>query len=132
MGVFMGNTMGAADDFTPSCRSDSTAPDRVHLWAAPSPGCYRFDTVGSDYDTVLALYSQTSCDPMMRMELACNDDIDPGMGRLRSYVCHEFAMPGDQVLVVVDGFGSAAGSYRVNVTRIADGSCPPMCPPPSP
>ena len=57
------------------CGSSSSDPatangvDAMFVWSPPADGCYAVDTYGSDYDTVLRLY--TGCDGV---EVACDDD----------------------------------------------------------
>ncbi len=82
------------------------APDLSYLWSAPSQGVYVIDTEGSSFDTVLSVL--TGCDGE---RLACNDDWDS----LQSQV--EVSLEaGEQVLIVVDGYGfGSAGSFVVNI-----------------
>ncbi len=124
-GVFSGSTIGAGDQVNrvrmdgSACPSASFSADRTHLWRAPEAGVYRFDTVGSGFDTILRLLS--GCPDGSETELACNDDI--ALGNLRSQVEREFAAD-EEALVVVEGFdGVAAGDYQVNVTKLLSG-CP--------
>jgi len=107
--VATGTTVGASNDFVPSCvaTGSGTAPDVTYLWTAPSTGCFVFNTSGSAYDTALALLS---CDD--GTELECNDDV--GFSDLTSSI--EYTLTeGERVVVVVDGFGSAAGAYELNI-----------------
>ncbi|MEO0601136.1 MAG: hypothetical protein AAF211_06850, partial [Myxococcota bacterium] len=92
------------DQYTPSCAL-SLAQDVSFEFTAPEAGDYTFDTVGSDFDTVL-----TVLDGCGGTELACNDDT---VG-LQSEVTVTLAA--DQtVLVVVDGYSDIEGSVTVRV-----------------
>jgi len=110
-----GSTVGQSDDFTPSCAAPGS-PDRSFLFTAPESATYVADTVGSEFDTVLHVYDPTFCD-----ELACDDD---GGGYLQSRLMG-FLDEGQQVLIVVDGFGGAAGMFELNLDF---GPPPPPCP----
>jgi hypothetical protein len=104
--VFAGTTVGAGNDLSPSC-GGSAAPDRAFSWTAPSTGTFVFDTIGSDYDTLLALSSTCGSG-----EHACNDD------ELALYSQVVRAMSsGETVIVVVDGFTAlTAGAFVVNIS----------------
>ena len=83
--------------------------DHVILWTAPAAGTYRFDTVGSGLDTVLALY-----DPQCLEELACDDDSGEGF----TSVVERRLDQGEQVAVVVGGFRGRNGLWQLNVTPL--------------
>lgn len=127
--VFSGSTTLAGDDTAPAtaCFADPMdemnargAPDRAFRWAAPSAGRFRFDTVGSSYDTLL--YLRDTCDASM--DLACADDIELGLDQ-DSCVIVDLAAA-QEVVLVVDGFGELAhGAFVVNVlTAGATETCP--------
>ncbi|MEQ1504560.1 MAG: hypothetical protein ABMB14_20140, partial [Myxococcota bacterium] len=102
-----GTTVGAADDYTPSCAL-SSASDRTAGFTAPADGRYRFDTAGTVFDTVL-----TVLDGCGGAERACSDD---AVGRQSSLAVDLVA--GEAVVVVVDGFDRNDGAYVLNVTAI--------------
>ena len=101
------------DHQAPSC-APAGSPDDAFLFTAPTDGSYRFDTVGSGYDTVLYLTDPQSCG-----QIACNDDHES----LTSELSLDMAA-GDQVMVVVDGFGGASGYYELHIDVIPTGQCP--------
>jgi hypothetical protein len=109
------NTALAIDEFAPSCGSGA-AGDFGYLFTAPADGDYTFDTLGSSYNTVLAVYD-AAC---MGNELACNNDA-PG-GAQNSGVIVPLVQD-QQVTVVVDGSGGAEGLFDLNVGQLA-GMCP--------
>jgi hypothetical protein len=109
------NTALAIDEFAPSCGS-GTGGDYGYLFTAPADGDYTFDTIGSGYNTVLAVYD-AAC---MGTELACNNDA-PGAGTNSGLVV---SLLQDQlVTVVVDGSAGAEGLFDLNIDQLA-GSCP--------
>jgi hypothetical protein len=109
--VASGTIAGATDDLTISCAGGGGA-DAVYLWTAPAAGTYTFDLSGSQYDTGMALF-----DPdCSGAEMVCNDD---ALG-LTSQITSDFAA-GESVLVAVDGYNGATGSFVLGINA---GSAP--------
>lgn len=79
-------------------------------WTAPTNGQMRFSTLGSDFDTVLAVYTGTSV--MSLTGIASADDSD---GALTSVVTF-WANAGTTYRVVVDGYGGATGNILLSGT----------------
>ncbi len=65
----------ATDDPTPSCSIPLGTTVWFHLSPAAAATQLRLQTAGSDYDTVLAVFANVSG---TLVELACNDDSQPG------------------------------------------------------
>lgn len=84
------------------------AADSVFLYTAPAGGTYVIDTVGSSYDTLLAIRADGCSGPT----LACNDDISPQQQQSRLAV--DLAQ-GEAIVIAVDGFGSAGGDFTLHV-----------------
>ncbi len=105
-----GSTVAETDDFQTSC-GGAGAGDRVYGWTAPRDGWFIFDTVGSDFDTVLSLL-ETDCTTPIR----CNDDDGAGP---TSRVLHGMNQ-GDEIFIVVDGDGMA-GTFELNIAEV---ECP--------
>jgi hypothetical protein len=102
-----GTTIGASDNFLVSCGGGG-GPDRSFLFTAPATDVYRFDTVGSDYDTVLEVRGGECAGPVVD----CDDD---GGGNVNSLV--EVSLTQGQVVtVLVDGFAGNVGNFTLNVT----------------
>lgn len=95
-------------EVVPSCGYLEKSPDVVYTFTAPVAGEYTFDTSGSTFDTVLAVF-EGSC---AGMELVCNDDA-PDLG-FQSQVTMTLEA-GQTVAVVVDGFGMSSGDYTLHV-----------------
>ena len=78
-------------------------------WVAPARGDVTFDTHGSNFDTLLAVYTGSSVDSLT--EIASNDDDkSPNFNSGLSFV----AQAGVEYQVAVDGFGGAAGEIVLN------------------
>lgn len=107
------DTTALDDDYTSTC-GGAGAPDRVVEWTAPSTGYWALDTVGSSYDTVLAV-RDCACDGA---ELGCNDNA--GVGRPESEVVARFTR-GQRVAVVLDGSSGAKGTAKLNANAV---TCP--------
>jgi hypothetical protein len=109
--VASGTTVGAGNEFTPSCRMFSTAPELLFGWRAPANATYQIDTNGSAYDTVL--YVKTSC-AGPELPGACDDDAGDGNNSLVRVTLRA----GDRVVIAVDGFGAQSGLYQLNITMM--------------
>jgi hypothetical protein len=90
-----------------------TAPESVWRFTPPATGTICVDTAGSTYDTVL--FARSNCTGTT--DLACNDDT-PGVGTTSRIQLN--VTGGTDVFFFIDGFGTAGGSYRLN---IASGAC---------
>ncbi len=81
-------------------------------WVAPWTGSAVFTTAGSEFDTVLAVYTGNALASLTR--LAYDDDAGPG-------ATSRIVLPvtqGSSYLLAVDGYGStAAGSVSLSVSR---------------
>jgi hypothetical protein len=110
--TIMGSNNGGEDGLQASCGSPG-GEDLAFTWSAPADATYRIDTLGSDFDTVLAVY-QGSC--INAPELACNDDA-PGAGAT-SAVNLALAQ-GDEVTIYVDGYDdSEVGNYVLHISEL--------------
>jgi hypothetical protein len=79
-------------------------------WTAPGTGAATFDTFGSNFDTILAVYHGSSLQTLT--EIASNDDADT-MRTWQSKV--EFiATSGTTYLIALDGWRGANGSIVLN------------------
>jgi hypothetical protein len=118
---FTGTTTGAANDFVSStCNPGGTAGDHVFEFVVATRSQLRFETMTTpgQYDTVLHI-RRSAClggaDTAVNA-VACNDDFGAPGNRLSQIITT--LDPGTYYLVV-DGFGAAAGNYRVQVQNIA-------------
>jgi uncharacterized protein YijF (DUF1287 family) len=78
-----------------------------YRWTAPQDGTVTFDTIGSTFDTLLAVYQGDSLEALR--EVASNDDYR-GVQSLVSFASEQ----GVEYLVAVDGYLGAAGNVVLN------------------
>ncbi len=111
--TFEGSTIGAAVQSAPFCSITITSPGIWHRFTAPSDDIYAVDLCGSLFDTKVTVY-RGSCEGLICV--SANDD-DPRPGSpcgLQSYA--EFsAEAGVEYFILVHGFGSAQGTYKLNI-----------------
>src|SRR5439155_60285 len=88
-------------------------------WTAPDSGSVTIETVGSTFDTLLAVYTGSSISTLTRV--ASNDDISGGT--LQSRVSFS-AAAGTVYRVAVDGYGGASGSISLAWSLGAASSAP--------
>lgn len=96
-----------ANSVTPSCAGAGS--DVTYSWTPPFSGLYRFSTIGSEFDTVLAIFG-ADC----TSELACNDD---AQGDVSSIIDLE-VVEGVPLTVAVDSFGGEGGAYNLAIFPI--------------
>lgn len=117
-----GTTIGMHDDLTPTCTSNSMAPDIVFGLSLPVPvAALTLDTKGSlnmgsttaAFDTVLYV-KDAAC--TTGVEYACNDGTDVSTINMTN------VKPGNYA-VVVDGYSTHTGTVKLNVTgTVVDGT----------
>lgn len=112
--MIMGDNTGGGDDATPGCAAGGE--DTVYEFTAPADGWYRFDTVGSSFDTTLSLL-----DACGGAELLCNDNAG---GDTDSVIEVELAM-GEVVTLAVEGSAGEVGSFSLTIDQIVFAD-PPM------
>ena len=119
-----GDASAESDLITPSCALYGSAGEAFYTFTAAEEGRYRFDTRGSDADTIVQVLDGTCT----AAELACNDDSD--LGGLAAVADLDLSA-GQTVLVNVDSL-DGTGSYTLSVGRVdpsaeepepASGSC---------
>ncbi|MDP2313619.1 MAG: hypothetical protein Q8P41_11985, partial [Pseudomonadota bacterium] len=112
--VATGSTTGAGDDYTSDCAYYS-AEDVAWVWTAPADGVYTFDTVGTSFDTILAVETG-ECSAT---ELDCNDDTSGLLSEVSVAL-----LAGEEVVVHVDGYDSTtSGDYTLNVWSDSEVDC---------
>jgi hypothetical protein len=104
-----------------SCNSTGTSssshyggPDAVFTWTAPGAGTYQFDTNGSSFDTVLAIFKGN---PTTEPELACNDT---GVGVTNGASAIQLPVSaGDKLTLVIDSKSEPAppSTFTLNITK---------------
>jgi hypothetical protein len=112
--VVTGTNVGQSNDFAPNCVGPNGA-DIAYLWTAPASGAYQFDTFGSNFDTILMLFS--GCPGPGTTQLACNDDASGGPPTTRSRLQYT-ATAGQNIVIVIDGYNGAVGNFALNITAL--------------
>jgi hypothetical protein len=101
-----GTTVGATDDFFPSCVFGGGSPDVVTLVNLPAMQNFHADLSGTSFDSVLVMHDQT-CDS----EVACDDSFPAG-----AEVIDAPDLPAGIYALVVDGTFSSSGTYTLNIS----------------
>jgi hypothetical protein len=117
--VATGSTCGFHDDLAAPCTFLLGAPDVLYTFTPAEDRCVDIDLCGSSYDTAVHVYEAGSS-----VALACNDDAC-GLG---SQLERLELLAGRRYLVVVDGWSTWCGDYRLEV-RACTPPCPIACPP---
>lgn len=92
-----------------------------YSWNAPSAGVVTIDTHGSNFDTLLGVYTGTSVSALT--SIASNDD-DPAGGVTTSKVTFS-ATAGTTYQIAVDGYGGASGTITLNLNFATGALQPP-------
>jgi hypothetical protein len=128
--VDTGYTYDNINDYDEVCPySGSTAPDVVYVFTPEDPiYAYTIDLCESNYDTKVYVY-ENSITP--GTPHACNDDAQCGPTPYRSRIDHVIMLTGVTYYIVVDGYGTNAGGYTIEVRPYQEGPpCPEVvCPP---
>ncbi|MDC0716021.1 hypothetical protein [Nannocystis bainbridge] len=97
------------DDFSLSCGGVG-GTDLEVVWTAPVTGRFQFDTMGSSFDSLIAVLDGVC----FGNELACDDD---GGGSLTSKVEVDLVV-GQTVTLVIDSFGQSSADVVYNITQV--------------
>jgi CSLREA domain-containing protein len=132
-GSVSGSTFGAtAEAGEPSHDPpDSTSLSPSHTiwyqWQAPSTGSTTITTSGSDFDTILAVYTGNSVPSLT--QVVFNDDVQDGVIRTSSVTFP--ATIGTTYSIAVDGWGGDAGTVKLNWTGCVATPTPTPTPTPT-
>ena len=96
-----GTATGDARGATLEPGEPPSGPTIWYSWTAPADGTYKFDTVGSNFDTFLAVYEGSSLDSLVRV--GENDD-DPDRGCCSSWVPIRDATAGTIYSIAISPF----------------------------
>jgi hypothetical protein len=111
--VDAGTTTGRADDYDVVCPySGSSAPDAVYAFSPESDVTITVSLCDSSYDTKAYLFRDGP-----GTVVACNDDAECGYNGWQSMLDHIDLEGGHTYYIVVDGYGAAAGQYRISVNE---------------
>ena len=104
-----GNVGAGIEDGEPNHAGNSGGASVWWTWTAPAAGPVIFDTRGSDFDTLLAIYTGNSINDLT--VVASNDDMDDWL--LQSVVRFS-AQQGQTYHIAVDGYSGATGAIVLN------------------
>ncbi len=114
-----GTTLAYSGDYSGNCGS-SAAPDVVYRYVTTTEEQITFSLCGSFYDTYLHVWR--GCPTEGGVIVGCNDDFCS----LQS--CLTLTLEADyEYFVVVDGYGSSAGSYIFNAVPASMGCIATSC-----
>ena len=111
-GTVAGTNAGATKETgEPNHAGNAGGASVWYAWTAPAGGgVYTFDTLGSSFDTLLAVYTGTSVSALT--PVVSNDDAGSSVTSAVSFV----ATGGTTYYVAVDGHGGAGGNVVLNWT----------------
>jgi len=89
------------------------APERWYMFVAPATGSYTFNSCGSGYDTWLHVFNRGAGNAVGTSVASCDDC---GPCGLRTVLANVALVQGRGYWVVVDGFSTRSGSYRLALT----------------
>ena len=104
------NIGAGLEDREPKHAGNSGGASVWWTWTAPQTGIYEFDTRGSDFDTLLAIYTGDNLERLA--EVVSNDDIERRRNRQSAV---RFSAQQDHVYhIAVDGYGGETGAVVLN------------------
>jgi hypothetical protein len=119
-GTYHGCTQMATNDGDTTCGNSNNRRDVWYRYTAPCAGVVTFDTLGSDFDTVLSVH--TALPFTAGPTIACNDNL----GQFFTDSRLELAMTADQTVVVrVSGNNDSGGNFTLHITGCQ--GCYPNC-----
>jgi hypothetical protein len=111
------NATATKEPGEPNHAGDPGGKSLWYCWTAPGTNAITFDTIGSSFDTLLAVYSGDSLTNLSL--IASDDDIVPDIN-IQSTVTFT-PTSGTTYHIAVDGFGGAAGSILLNWRSVTPG-----------
>jgi lysyl oxidase len=127
-GGVIDDSTGGASTQSGTCGNTASAPEKVYRWTPSVSGTATIETCGSgtQFDTVVYLRTGTC----QGSQSACNDDsCTIANGQNYGSRISPTVTAGQTYFIVVDGYGSSFGNFRLTVTP-PSGSPPPPPPPP--
>ncbi len=102
------NIAGTKEPGEPNHAGDPGGHSVWYSWTAQKNGVYTFNTTGSSFDSLLAIYTGTTVSTLT--QVAANDDFNGGITSSASFS----ATAGSTFYIAVDGFGGATGNIALN------------------
>lgn len=128
-GSVAGYTIGASKELNEVAHAADVGGRSVwYHWVAPTNGFVDFNTLGSSFDTTLAVYTNNTL-AAGNVAIVANDD-DAGGGGMQSSRVWFYAQAGTTYRIAIDGFGGDFGELQLNwnmdsrlsITDLANGS----------
>jgi hypothetical protein len=110
-GTFFGDNLLATRQVGEPLATGGRGATVWYAWQAPASGPVRFDTAGSDLDTVIAVYTGAAVDSL---SLVAADDDSAGGGASRLFF---EAFQGELYYVAVDSKEGTAGRFALNFVQ---------------
>jgi len=88
------------------------SPNIWYCYTATCTGDVTVSLLGSEYDTMLAVYKGCECYPAQNDLIECNDDFDAAYQSQVTFA----AVAGSQYLIEIGGYGSETGQGTLNIT----------------
>ncbi|HKC63497.1 MAG TPA: NF038122 family metalloprotease, partial [Pyrinomonadaceae bacterium] len=121
-GTSIGATSEAGEPSHDPTDTSSNSPGHTvwYQWQAPSSSSVTITTEGSEFDTILAIYTGTSVNSLTRAlkpdgSPAFNDDVQDGVITTSSVTFN--ATAGTVYKIAVDGWGGDSGAIKLNWTE---------------
>ena len=112
-GSISGYTRGASKEPTETAHATDVGGASVwYEWNAPASGFVDFNTLGSSFDTIMAVYTNAVVNTN-NLPVAANDDDAQG-GGLQTSRAWFYALAGTNYYIAVDGFGGDVGDLKLN------------------
>ena len=112
-GSVTGYTRGASKEPTETAHATDVGGASVwYEWTAPASGFVDFNTFGSAFDTIMAVYTNAAVNTN-NLPVASNDDDAQG-GGLQTSRAWFYAQTGTNYYIAVDGFGGDVGNLKLN------------------
>jgi len=108
-----GNNIGASKEASETAHATDVGGCSVwYRWVAPQSGFVDFNTAGSSFDTILAIYTN-SVMTSSNLAVAFNDDDAEG-GGLQTSRTWFYALANTNYYIAIDGFGADVGEVKLN------------------
>src|SRR5207302_46457 len=113
-GTTSGSNVGATKESgEPNHAGNSGGASIWYRWTPSAGGSVTVDTIGSSFDTLLAVYTGSAVNALT--SVASNDDCCSGHQSKVTFT----ATPGTIYQIAVDGYGSATGSVNLDWSQAA-------------
>jgi hypothetical protein len=117
--VYGSNAGATKENGEPNHAGNAGGASIWYCWTAPINGQVTFDTIGSTFDTLLAVYTGSAVNALT--PIASNDNIDAANGNLQSRVTFD-AIGLTMYHIAIDGYNGATGDTVLNWNLVSSGN----------